>query len=75
MAEPSSQEIRITKLETAVAHQQRDYDSLNAVVTKQADELEKLRRHLSRLLSRLDSLESSRESSPAAPEDEKPPHY
>jgi uncharacterized coiled-coil protein SlyX len=75
MNHQSSHEARITKLETALAHQQRDYDSLNAVVTKQADELEKLRSRLNRLLARLDTLESSRESSWSQLENEKPPHY
>lgn len=75
MDQQTSHEARITKLETALAHQQRDYDSLNAVVTAQADALEKLRSRLNQLLTRLDAWESSWEDSPRQLEDEKPPHY
>lgn len=65
---------RVTSLESALAHHQREYDLLNSVVVEQADVVAKLQRKLASLEASLKSVESR------IPEDrdladEKPPHY
>ena len=44
----SSNAARLTHLESAVAHQQHDYDHLNQVVVEQAKLIEQLQRRLRR---------------------------
>lgn len=67
---------RIANLEIALAHHQRDYDSLNAVVTEQANQLDRLQRRMQQLTDRLQSMSSQEgQAQPRRLEDEKPPHY
>ncbi|WP_164101245.1 SlyX family protein [Candidatus Laterigemmans baculatus] len=67
---------RITHLEVALAHQQRDYETLNLVVTEQANQLDRLRRSVQRLAERLEGLQAAAETAtPRTLEDDKPPHY
>ena len=69
-------EQHIAALEIALAHQQRDYDTLNAVVTEQSNLIDRLDRQQRALSQRLGALESAlREAAPRRPEDERPPHY
>lgn len=65
---------RVMGLESAIAHQQREYELLNQVVVEQADLIVKLERRLKELEASLKSVEGR------LPEDrdlveEKPPHY
>lgn len=68
-------EARVQRLETALAHHQRDYDALNDVVTKQASELDRLRATLRRMTERIEALQAAAETAPRTLEDDKPPHY
>jgi SlyX protein len=60
-----------TRIESHVAHLERLCDELNAVVTAQAREMERLKRQVARLTESLEGLESERIKSSNA----KPPHY
>lgn len=75
MAHQQDLEARIDRLETALAHHQRDYDALNDVVTKQANDLDRLRATLRRMTERIDTLQTAAETTPRTLEDDKPPHY
>lgn len=75
MTHSQNLEARLDRLEVALAHQQRDYDTLNGVVTKQADELDRLRATLRRMTERIETLQAAGEAAPRSLEDEKPPHY
>lgn len=65
---------RVTKLESALAHHQYEYDALNHVVIEQSERIEQLTRRLDRLEA---DLRDVREHIPDErdPVDEKPPHY
>lgn len=86
MKQAENYEVRIANLEITVAHQQRDYDTLNTVVTEYADQIDRLRRTVLRLTERLGSIEaaagelhrgtsSGDNSLSTSLEDERPPHY
>ena len=75
MADERDLAARITFLEVALTHQQRDYETLNLVVTEQANQIDRLRRSLQRLTDRLETLQTAAETAPRTLEDEKPPHY
>ncbi len=62
---------RLERAEAAVAHLERQYDELNAVVIVQGRELERLRRALERLGETLETQELDRIRSTQT----KPPHY
>lgn len=66
---------RVIQLEIALAHQQRDYDTLNGVVTQQAAELDRLRETVRRMTERIEAVQAAAETAPRGLEDEKPPHY
>ena len=81
-----SHETRIANLEITIAHQQRDYDTLNLVVTEYADQIDRLRRTVQRLTQRLAAMEASvgevnrvassgENSLSSSLEEERPPHY
>lgn len=86
MSQPESQDARIANLEITIAHQQRDYDTLNSVVTEYAEQIDRLVRTVRQLQTRLSALEASmgdfrRGSSTGvdldrrSPEEDRPPHY
>lgn len=75
MADARDLVARLTHLEVALAHQQRDYETLNLVVTEQANQLDRLRRSVQRLTERLEALQTAAEAAPRSLEDDKPPHY
>ncbi len=62
---------RLERAEAAVAHLERQYDELNAVVIVQGREIERLRRALERLGETLETQELDRVRSTQT----KPPHY
>jgi uncharacterized coiled-coil protein SlyX len=61
----------LERAEAAVAHLERQYDELNAVVIVQGREIERLRRALERLGETLETQELDRVRSTQT----KPPHY
>jgi SlyX protein len=64
---------RIDGLETQCAHQERTIDDLNAALTRQWTEIDRLTQQVARLVDRLKEIESS---APAGPTNEAPPpHY
>lgn len=65
---------RVTELESALAHQQREYEQLNQVVIDQAKTIDKLERKLVLLDASIQQVQQnySEERDLA---DEKPPHY
>lgn len=65
---------RINELESAIAHQQREYDLLNQVVIEHTELIDELRRKLATLESSVKSVEE-RLPDETDPTDEKPPHY
>jgi uncharacterized coiled-coil protein SlyX len=70
------QETRIANLEAAVAHHQRDYDTLNQVVTEYADQIDNLKRIVGQLTERIRAMEQQqRQAAPLDLQDERPPHY
>lgn len=73
MGEPNTLE-RINQLESALAHQQREYDLLNQVVIEQGELIDQLRRKLTSLESSLKSVED-RLPNETNLVDERPPHY
>ena len=86
MSPSESQDARIANLEIAIAHQQKDYDTLNAVVTEYANQVDKLLHTVRQLGDRVAGLEAivgefSRgsftggQSSSRTPEEDRPPHY
>jgi uncharacterized coiled-coil protein SlyX len=68
---PVGVEERLERAEAAVAHLERQYDELNAVVIAQTREIERLRRSLERLGETLETQELDRIRSTQT----KPPHY
>lgn len=61
---------RLDDLEILSAHQARQIEDLNEVVTRQAGELDMLRRKLTVMVQRLAEMESN-----PPPAGEKPPHW
>lgn len=71
-----SDDSRLAKLEIALAHLQRDYDTLNGVVTEQADQLDRLLANYARMQQQLASMRVAIDNAtPRRLEDERPPHY
>jgi SlyX protein len=62
---------RLTRIETHLAHVERLCDELNAVVTGQARELERLRKRMALLTESLEQMELDRVKAT----NPKPPHY
>ena len=62
---------RLARAEAAVAHVERQYDELNAVVVEQGRVIERLRRQVERLTETLQHQELDRIRSTSS----KPPHY
>ncbi len=62
---------RIEKLEAHVAHLERQIDQLNEVIIQQAQELDRLKKHVGRVSQAIESAELERIKSV----DTKPPHY
>ncbi len=63
---------RIDALETRIAYQDDALETLNAVVLKQWQAIDALRRELAELTDRLRDAEAVR---PVGPANEPPPHY
>ena len=70
-ASTSTTDERLARAEAALAHVERQYDELNAVVVEQGRSLERMRRQLERLTETLQNQELDRIRSTSA----KPPHY
>ena len=69
-------ENRVAALEIALAHLQRDYDNLNAVVTEQSKLIDRVERQNRALVDRVTSLAGAlRDAAPRRLEDDRPPHY
>lgn len=66
---------RIADLESALAHQQHAFDSLNEVVIEQANTIDLLQRRAKNLEGVLDELRQSVPGEGDRLVDEKPPHY
>lgn len=62
---------RIDKLESHVAHLERQIDQLNEVAVEQSSEMDRLKKLVGRLSQTLESAELDRVKSV----DSKPPHY
>lgn len=76
MKNDSDQGTRLARLEIAMTHFQRDYDTLNQVVTESANQIEALKRAVARLTKRLDGIEARvPDTTSRTPEEERPPHY
>lgn len=65
---------RITELEIGLAHLQRQYELLNAVVTEQSLQLDRAIKRIEKWEHAIQRLKNDPQS-PADPIDEKPPHY
>ena len=66
-------ETRITELEVQLAHQTATLDELNDMVAKQWQEIDWLKKQLTRLTGRMESVEQSLPK--GATDDQPPPHY
>jgi len=66
-------ETRITELEVQLAHQSTTVDELNDMVAKQWQEIDRLKKQLTRLTGRLEQVEQTVPKGPA--DDQPPPHY
>ena len=64
---------RITELEVQLAHQTATVDELNDMVAKQWQEIDRLKKQMTRLIGRLESVEQSLPK--GATDDQPPPHY
>ena len=62
---------RIDTLEAVIAEQQRTIDDLNEMITKQWDELNAMKREVSKLVDQVMDIEQNG----VAPTDQKPPHF
>jgi uncharacterized coiled-coil protein SlyX len=72
MGTPQTPEDRLVALELLVTHLERDLGTLNTVLLEQRQEIESLKRMLSRLDDRVTRLAEEEEQNPT---DERPPHY
>jgi len=66
-------EKRLTELEVQLAHQSATVDELNDVVAKQWQEIDRLKKQLTRLTGRLEQVEDTLPKD--ASQDQPPPHY
>lgn len=66
-------EARIEKLETTVAYQEQVIDDLNATVTSQWQEIDLLKRQLSKLSEQVREVEAN--PALASQDEPPPPHY
>ena len=65
---------RLTALELKLMDVERNVEALDAVILRQAREIETLREERARLEARLESLSEGLGDAPSA-DDERPPHY
>lgn len=76
MTNNADDDSRMKNLELVIAHLQRDYDTLNGVVTEQALLIDRLKKGVATLTDRVQSLETRARDLPTVRiEDERPPHY
>lgn len=66
-----SEHQRLTQLEAALAHLERNYDELNSAVVTQAKTIARLQKRLEQLDETVKNVEVERSSA----HDVKPPHY
>lgn len=66
---------RIADLESRFAFQEDTIETLNQLVTQQADELSNMQRKMQSLIEKFQQLNEQRSDSPINPADEIPPHY
>lgn len=68
---------KITNIEEILAHQEREINTLNQMVTRQWDEIDLLKKHIRKLQGAVSSVTETVESlSPAEQSKrDKPPHY
>lgn len=64
---------RITELEVQLAHQSATVDELNDMVAKQWHEIDRLKKQMTRMTGRLESVEQTLPK--GAADDQPPPHY
>ena len=69
-----SESERLTELEIQLAHLQRQYEVLNEVVTRQADQLDQAKKQIAKWEESVDRIKNAVEPT-VDPLDEKPPHY
>jgi SlyX protein len=70
MSDPAALRARIEALETQIAHQDRAIEDLNAVVTAQWQEIDRLSRQVAALADHVRQTAAT-----APPGNERPPHY
>lgn len=66
-----SQEERLTNVEAAIMHLQKDVDDLSDSLLHNARVMEELKKLIEKLQTEVDSMEDE----PRSVKDEKPPHY
>ena len=64
---------RLAAIESLLMHLQQDVEAMSSVLQSQTRDAAKLRQDLSKLSSRIESMETEQE--PGSLKDEKPPHY
>lgn len=69
----SQDQTRIDELEIRIAHQERMIEDLNATITTQWKDIDRLRREVERLADRLATAENAIDSNPA--DEPPPPHW
>ncbi|MBE8718042.1 SlyX family protein [Cellvibrio polysaccharolyticus] len=66
---------RLIELETRVAFQEDTLNELNSVITRQDQEIIRLRQQVALMAKRLDDYMYTQEQGSARPDQERPPHY
>lgn len=66
---------RMIELETRVAFQEDTLNELNSVITRQDQEIIRLRQQVALIAKRFDDYMYTQEQGNASPDQERPPHY
>mgnify|MGYP000849066258 CR=1 FL=1 len=66
---------RLVELETRVAFQEDTLNDLNNVITRQDQEIIRLRQQVTLMAKRFDDYMYTQEQGNASPDQERPPHY
>ena len=69
----TTQPERFLEIESTLTYQEQQIQDLSDMVSQQWQEIDRLKKHLSRAAARLENLENPAEMPSIA--DEKPPHY
>lgn len=67
-------EEQLNRIEETLIHQQQEIDSLNAVVTRQWEVIDRLSKRLEKLHEEMETMSFDSEGG-GPPANEKPPHY